>query len=126
MNFSSTPQSYMSNRVHTNAMFKLDDTKKAEPVKRDSIVLNIVKPIENRNMLNYSPKNSVRSPTNRSRMSIDFKMIIKPTQSNLFIQCNRLMNSKDCIYFYIFLMIFSVAVFLYSLIGFIFDLCKNF
>lgn len=56
-------------------------------------------------------------------LSFDDK-ILKTKQNNVYITLNRLLYSKNCVYFYIGLMIVSVIVLLYSILGFFAKLSK--
>jgi hypothetical protein len=45
-------------------------------------------------------------------------------QNNIFINCNRLLYSKNCVYLYIGLIIISISVFIYSICGYFANLSK--
>ena len=55
-------------------------------------------------------------------MASDFEIrsleIMQMKQDKYFVHLNRLLYSKNCIYFYIFLIASSVTIFLYSLFAF--------
>jgi hypothetical protein len=56
-------------------------------------------------------------------LSFDDK-ILKTKQSQVYIAFNRLLYSKNCVYFYIGLMIVSIIVLLYSIFGYFAKLSK--
>lgn len=134
------PQSMLSSRIHTNNVFKVDETRKPEPVNREKININLNlnkgSKLELEGDMNDSaiPNNSDRSSkkkaddkfTNKNNDGFDYDKkntsfddrIFKTKQNSCFIGCSRLQYSKNCIYFYIGLIAISVLVFLYSIYGY--------
>ena len=112
------PQSIVSSRIHTNAAFQIDETRAQG--NKDKVALGL----EQNN--NYNKLQEVKNEEDGSQNklnnidieSIDFDDKIGTKTSHWYINCNRLLYSKNCIYFYIFLIIFSLAVFAYSIVGF--------
>jgi hypothetical protein len=73
---------------------------------------------------------STLSTNQQHRFNIDFEPFhdeknIDTTHDKWYTEFNRLLYSKKCVYFYVFLIVFSVAIFIYSLIAYFMNFGKN-
>jgi hypothetical protein len=135
--YNNNPQSIISSRLYTNNAFKPDESRKQGDLKRDKINLNLIFD-ENKKMVKSSGGSGVKNNNleildqenngqigkrlsdgdfDHKSISFDDRIVLN-NKSCFFICCNRLLYSRKCVYFYIFLIVFSIAVFLYSIIGY--------
>ena len=130
---SANPQSIISSRLHTNNVFKVDDTRK-NTIKRVSHPIRILnnKYEEVGTKMENIPKQEEFKKRNSEQIDLDKKScsfddkILKTAPSSLFITLNRLMYSKNCVRFYIVLIVFSIFVLIYSIYGYFAKLSKRF
>jgi hypothetical protein len=142
------PQSMFSSRMQTNNIFSAEEGIKEEIVREkikfdNNYQYNSIKkhqqfPVKNTGDISNKPqinhnnreeKIEILDISNCERnksvsQSFDEKIMIKTKGNSFFLTCNRMLYSKNCIHFYIFLMVFSVAVFVYSLIALLLKLSK--
>jgi len=132
--YNNNPQSMLSSRVYTNNMFKVDETRKAVPINREKINLNLNNNDEHKNMIreeggihSIHTNDCKKSPDDYGcgkSVTFDDRIVIS-NKASCFICCNRLMYSRKCVIFYIFLIVFSIFVFGYSIFGYFAKLGKK-
>jgi hypothetical protein len=123
---SANPQSIISSRIHTNNVFKGEETKKGG-IQRENNTIKILntryEEVGTKIEENNKPKEELKK-RNSDQMELDKKSfnfddkILKSAPSSCFITLNRLLYSKKCVRFYIFLIVFSVFVLFYSVYGY--------
>jgi hypothetical protein len=120
---SANPQSIITSRIHTNNVFKGEETKK-ETIKRENNTIKILntryEEIGNKVEDNFKKPEELKK-RNSDKIELDKKSyvfddrILKSRPSSLFITLNRLLYSNNCVRFYIFLIVFSIFVLVYSI-----------
>lgn len=63
--------------------------------------------------------------TNHQLSMIDLHKTSKILNSKLYIYLSKLMHSRQCFYYYMFLMVFSILLFIYSVFALLYDLGKD-
>lgn len=149
------PQSILSSRMHTNNVFKVDETKKMDLVQREKISLDLNRDQIRSHIHNYqevkngvnkneevgiyqnenleSIKDNINKNLNKQK-SEDFEApslsfddrILKSNHNFCLISLNRLFYSKNCVYVYMALIIFSILVFIYSIYAHFAKLSKKY
>lgn len=123
---SAKSQSIISSRIHTNNVFKAEETKKNNELKRDSNPIDILNKnkyeivgtkIEEISNKENKKRNSDQMESDKTSFNFDDK-VLKTSLSSLFITLNRLMYSKNCVKFYFILIILSIFVLVYSIYGY--------
>ena len=140
-------QGVVSSRIYTNKVLQ-SESRKVEPVQREKMIIYLanINNINNKydiagNGLIDETNNIVDSPTKKTEclrpsnkqieedelekktLSFDEK-IFKNKTNSLYISCNRLLYSKNCIYFYIGLLVVSILILLYSIFCYFAKLSK--
>lgn len=63
--------------------------------------------------------NNLDNSLDKKNPNISFdERIIRAKQKYMYVFCNRLVFSKQCVYYYIMLLVFSIFVLCYSLVGY--------
>ena len=148
------PQSMVSSRLHTNNHLRdNNDSRKLDTLQRDKVImdLNSIKihtnnhyevvegrlVDESKNLGSMSSSNKAKLESQKSHEQFDSDKfskkdsiifddrILRTRQSSVYITFNRLLYSKNCVYFYIGLIVFSVIVLLYSIYGLFAKLGKH-
>jgi hypothetical protein len=71
---------------------------------------------------NNDNKNELHSglPSNNNNININDNIVLLASQEKWFITFNRLVNSRKCLYFNIFLLIIMIAMLIYTVVAFFF------
>lgn len=104
-----------ADELRTKTNFQNQELKERK-IKRDNIKL-------------YSINNDKQEDFDNHNISSDKKnenLVLLAEQNPYYIEFNRLLNSKKCVNIYVFIILLSLTIFIYSLVAYFKNLCNSF